>query len=99
MADSPTKTRSLADETLALRAGAERADSLDEAAARELAGHLRAVLNRHADLYYVQDEPAIPDAEYDQLIGALRTLETRFPHLQTPDSPTLRVGGEAASRI
>jgi len=54
---------------------------------------LRATLGRHAQLYYVQDAPEIPDAEYDRLFAELQALEATFPELLTPDSPTQRVIG------
>ncbi len=57
------------------------------------AGELRALLNHHAHLYYVQDAPQIPDAEYDRLFQALQALEAAHPELQTADSPTQRVIG------
>ena len=57
------------------------------------AAWLRAELNRHAYAYYVQDQPSIPDAEYDQLFRELQALEQAHPSLQRSDSPTQRVGG------
>jgi len=57
------------------------------------ARQLREILNRHAHLYYVLDAPELPDAEYDKLFQELQALEARYPELQTPDSPTQRVGG------
>ncbi|MBA2285177.1 MAG: NAD-dependent DNA ligase LigA [Ktedonobacteraceae bacterium] len=42
--------------------------------------------------YFVQDNPTLTDAEYDQLMIELRRLEQEHPELQTPDSPTQRVG-------
>ncbi len=54
---------------------------------------LRAELNRHGHAYYVLDNPSIPDAEYDQLFRELQALEEAHPELQSPDSPTQRVGG------
>ncbi|HYL70861.1 MAG TPA: NAD-dependent DNA ligase LigA [Candidatus Dormibacteraeota bacterium] len=54
---------------------------------------LREELRRHEHLYYVRDQPEISDAEYDRLFRELLDLETRYPGLQTPDSPTQRVGG------
>ena len=42
--------------------------------------------------YYVKDAPSIPDAEYDRLFRELQSLETRYPELSGPDSPTLRIG-------
>jgi DNA ligase (NAD+) len=59
----------------------------------EQAAMLRAQLHEHAHRYYVLDEPAIPDAEYDRLFQALQTLEETYPDLRTPDSPTQRVLG------
>jgi DNA ligase (NAD+) len=61
-----------------------------EAAARAAA--LREIINRHAYLYYVLDQPEIDDAAYDALFRELQTLEEEHPGLRTPDSPTQRVG-------
>jgi DNA ligase (NAD+) len=57
---------------------------------------LRAEVVRHEELYYVHDRPEISDAEYDALVARLRQLEEEHPEFQTPDSPTLRVGGRPA---
>lgn len=57
---------------------------------------LRDEILRHEELYYVHDRPEISDAEYDALMARLRQLEEENPALQTPDSPTLRVGGKPA---
>ena len=48
---------------------------------------------RANELYYAQDAPELSDAEYDQLFRQLVALETAFPDLVTPESPTQRVGG------
>jgi DNA ligase (NAD+) len=53
---------------------------------------LRAQIDHHAYRYHVLDEPEVADADYDELIRALRGLEDAFPELITPDSPTQRVG-------
>ena len=58
---------------------------------------LRAQIRHHNYLYYVLDDPAIPDAEYDRLFRELQALETAHPELITSDSPTQRVGGVALS--
>lgn len=55
---------------------------------------LRRLIRRHEYLYYVLDRPEITDAEFDQLYQRLQTLETQYPELITPDSPTQRVGGQ-----
>ena len=57
---------------------------------------LREEVLRHEELYYVRDDPEISDAEYDALVARLQQLEEEHPELQTPDSPTLRVGGRPA---
>ena len=53
---------------------------------------LRAEIERHNHAYYVQDAPTISDAEYDNLMRELQTLEAAHPETMTPDSPTQRVG-------
>jgi DNA ligase (NAD+) len=55
---------------------------------------LRAELQKHAQRYYVLDEPTIPDSEYDKLFNELQDLEAAHPELATADSPTQRVGGK-----
>ena len=59
----------------------------------EQAKDLRAALLHHDYLYYVLDAPTVPDAEYDRLFRQLQVLEAEHPELQTPDSPTQRIGG------
>jgi DNA ligase (NAD+) len=55
---------------------------------------LRHDIEQHNYNYYVLDAPTISDAEYDESMRKLRELEQRYPELQTPDSPTMRVGGQ-----
>src|SRR6478735_8047168 len=64
----------------------------DEDVTRELAT-LRAELDRHNRLYYVDAAPEISDRDYDRLMERLEALEAEHPGLVTPDSPTQRVGG------
>ncbi len=58
---------------------------------------LRERLLYHSHRYYVLDDPEISDYEYDMLMQQLKELEKQFPELVTPDSPTMRVGGEAVT--
>ncbi len=44
--------------------------------------------------YYVLDDPKVSDAHYDQLFQQLRALEQQYPQFQSPESPTLKVGGK-----
>ena len=60
---------------------------------------LRTTLRHHEYLYHVLDNPEIPDAEYDRLMGELRALEEAHPDLITPDSPTQRVGAAPLSEF
>ena len=63
----------------------------------ERAAWLRAELERANYAYYVLDQPDLPDAEYDILFKELQQIEAAQPELITPDSPTLRVGGQVAT--
>src|SRR5436190_20515660 len=67
--------------------------------AKDRAAELRAQLERHNRLYYVEDAPEIGDAEYDRLFRELAGLEEQHPELRTPDSPTQRVGGAPAKEL
>jgi DNA ligase (NAD+) len=60
---------------------------------------LRQALRHHNYLYYVLDDPQIPDAEYDRLFRELQRLESEHPNLITSDSPTQQVGGTALSEF
>lgn len=55
---------------------------------------LQSLLNQYGYEYYVLDKPSVPDSVYDKTMQELIELETKFPELQTPDSPTQRVGGQ-----
>lgn len=59
------------------------------------AEELRKELNHHIYRYYVENENDISDFEYDMLMRELVNIETDFPELIAPDSPTHRVGGQA----
>src|SRR3989442_10695991 len=63
--------------------------------AEQLAAHIAALRHQIEEanyLYYVKDQPALTDAEYDHLMIELQRIEAQHPELQTPDSPTQRVG-------
>jgi DNA ligase (NAD+) len=60
---------------------------------------LRQQIDQHDYRYYVLNEPSVPDAEYDRLMKELREIEAAHPALVTPDSPTQRVSGAAASEF
>ena len=54
---------------------------------------LRTELERHTRLYYVDAQPQISDGEFDRLLQRLQQLESEHPGLDSPDSPTHKVGG------
>lgn len=58
---------------------------------------LRKLLIQASYAYYVLDNPTIEDAVYDKLYRELQDLETQYPELITPDSPTQRVGEKPAT--
>ncbi len=58
---------------------------------------LRREIDEHNHRYYVEDDPSVPDAEYDRLFQQLLQLEQQYPQLQRSDSPTQRVGAAALS--
>ncbi len=66
---------------------------------RERAARLRAAVRYHNYRYHVLDDPEISDAEFDALYRELVRLESEYPELRTPDSPTRRVGGEVQERF
>jgi DNA ligase (NAD+) len=68
--------------------------TLNSTEARKETEKLRAEIERHNRLYYVDATPEISDRDYDALLHRLEDLEKQFPELATPDSPTRRVGGE-----
>jgi DNA ligase (NAD+) len=70
--------------------------------AEQLAAHvadLRHLIEEAAYQYYVENSPVLTDAEYDQLMIELQRIEQEHPELQSPDSPTQRVGGGGAGPV
>ncbi|MBY5947284.1 NAD-dependent DNA ligase LigA [Photobacterium rosenbergii] len=55
---------------------------------------LRELLAYHGHRYYVEDNPEIPDVEYDRMMQQLLAIEAENPELVTVDSPSQRVGGK-----
>ena len=47
----------------------------------------------HQFKYYVLDQPSVSDAQFDELLRELQSLEDKNPELREPDSPTQHVGG------
>ncbi|CAE6952911.1 DNA ligase that catalyzes the formation of phosphodiester linkages between 5'-phosphoryl and 3'-hydroxyl groups in double-stranded DNA using NAD as a coenzyme and as the energy source for the reaction. It is essential for DNA replication and repair of damaged DNA [Vibrio sp. B1REV9] len=60
---------------------------------------LKESLHYHAVRYYVEDNPEIPDAEYDRMMRELLDIEAEHPELISVDSPSQRVGGKPLSEF
>nr|MBQ8890032.1 NAD-dependent DNA ligase LigA [Clostridia bacterium] len=67
--------------------------------ARERIIYLREQIAYNSRLYYENDAPAISDYEYDMMFKELGELEAQYPELDSPTSPTKRVGGKALDRF
>lgn len=67
--------------------------------ALKLVHELTQKLNSWADAYYAEDNPLVPDSIYDESLKKLREIETDYPDLKLPNSPTLRVGAKAREQF
>ncbi|HQH32313.1 MAG TPA: NAD-dependent DNA ligase LigA, partial [Petrotogaceae bacterium] len=52
---------------------------------------------KHNYRYFVLSDPVISDEEYDKLFKRLVEIETLYPQIKSPDSPSFRVGSAAVS--
>ncbi|MDR1657216.1 MAG: NAD-dependent DNA ligase LigA [Deltaproteobacteria bacterium] len=62
------------------------------------AAFLRQEIQRHSRLYFQDDNPEIPDAQFDLLVRELEVLEASHPELISPGSPTAMVGAPTGGR-
>ena len=67
---------------------------MEHSAAKDRMEELGKVLEQHNYLYYVNASPVILDQEFDGLLKELNDLESTYPDLADPNSPTQRVGGD-----
>ncbi|MCH7879399.1 MAG: NAD-dependent DNA ligase LigA [candidate division Zixibacteria bacterium] len=56
-------------------------------------------IERHNRLYYVENSPALSDAEFDRLFDELLELEEKYPELKSAASPSQRVGAPASNKF
>jgi len=70
-----------------------------DATVRERVRQLRKELHWHNYRYYVLDDPEISDAQYDRMMKELIDLESAWPQLADPDSPSARVGSPPLSKF
>ena len=72
---------------------------MDIKTAKKEIEELRETIRYHSKLYYEKDTPEISDYEYDMLYRRLSNLEIEFPELDSPDSPSHKVGGKAGEKF
>ncbi len=66
---------------------------------KERIDYLRRELEYHSRLYYENDAPVISDFEYDAMFEELKSLEASHPELDSPTSPTHKVGGKVSGKF
>ncbi len=66
---------------------------------KERVNELRRLLTYHSERYYVYDSPEISDYDYDMMYAELVRIESEYPELYSPTSPTVRVGGRALDKF
>jgi len=74
-------------------------EALTEEEARAELAHLAALIAEHDRFYYLNDAPAISDADYDALRKRNKTIEELFPHLVREDSPSKHVGAPLSGKF
>src|SRR5947209_5501074 len=74
-------------------------EELSEAEAKRELARLAAEIAENDRRYYLDDAPAVSDADYDVLRRRNLAIEARFPALKRPDSPSERVGVAPAARF
>ena len=72
---------------------------MDKISAEKRIKELREAIEYNSKLYYEKDAPVISDYEYDAMFRELSDLEAAFPELDSPTSPTKRVGGKALDKF
>jgi len=72
---------------------------MNKTEAKQRIDKLKKEINRHRYLYHVKDRQEISDAALDSLKKELKELESKYPDLQTKDSPTLRVSGDVLDKF
>jgi len=76
----------------------ESCEQMDQDIRRQ-ANELRELIRFHDRKYYVEAVAEISDLEYDKLLEQLKQLESEYPELVTPDSPTQRIGDEPVDHL
>lgn len=60
---------------------------------------LKKLLDSYSRQYYLLDDPAVSDAEYDKLYNELLAIEAEFPKLKDSSSPSQKVGAKVSKKF
>ena len=71
---------------------------MDKELAKKEVERLTQEINKHNDLYYVDNQSEISDYDFDMLLEQLQKLETEFPEFAYSYSPTKRIGGDITKK-
>lgn len=82
-----------------MNAALKDVEQLNEAEAEAELARLAREITKHDAAYYQKDAPTISDAVYDALRQRNLAIETRFPTLKRPDSPSERVGAKPSEQF
>src|SRR3990172_12465262 len=74
-------------------------NGMNKAEVKIRAEKLRSQIDDLRYRYHVLDDPRVTDEVYDSLTVELRQLESQYPELATPDSPTQRIGGKPLDKF
>jgi len=72
---------------------------MEKAQAKQEIERLSNEINRHNDLYYIENKSEISDYDFDMLLEKLISLEQQFPEFAFDYSPTKRVGGDITKKM
>jgi DNA ligase (NAD+) len=72
---------------------------MDKSVATEKMKSLIDEINKLNHAYYVENESVINDFDFDKKLEELQNLESQFPYLANPNSPTKRVGGDITKKF
>ncbi|AEV98638.1 DNA ligase (NAD(+)) LigA [Niastella koreensis] len=78
---------------------AAKSDVIHKTDGQKYAAQLSTIIAWHDHRYYVLNDPVISDVEYDTLFGFLKRIETRWPALVSPTSPTQRIGAKVTGNF
>ncbi len=74
-------------------------EKINEEEAKKVLIELADKIAQYNYTYYIEDNPSVSDAEYDQLFNINLKLEQKFPHLILENSPSKKVGAKVENKF